>query len=169
MNAWGWTFLISNLVYWGIFVKLAAVGPRKRLPIVLGIVHMLLATLVSVAPIRSFVDADYAGFGLGLIRFEGHAATLPATLILGWALASAWYVVARARGRGMLWVATFDLLFALNSAAATLIHQSDHRIQFGDALTIDGLWAVAIMLGLFAGAPLVSSVWALRRVQTSGA
>jgi hypothetical protein len=165
MNAWGWTFLISNLVYWGVFVRLGRKGPRKTLPIIVGVVHMFLATVVSVAPLRSFFDPKYLGFGLGLLRFEGRDATLPATIILIWALASAWFVVARARGRGMFSVAAFDLLFAMNSVAATLARPSDHSIQFGDALTISGVWAVVIMLVLFAGAPLVSSAWALRRVE----
>jgi len=121
-----------------------------------------------VAPFRSALDRTYLGFGLGLLRFEGSDAALPATIILAWALASAWFVVARARGRGMFWVAAFDLLIALNSAAGTLIGQSDNSIQFGDALTINGVWAVVIMLALFAGAPLASSGWALRRVRGDG-
>jgi hypothetical protein len=162
MNAWGWTFLLSNLVYWAMFLKVARAGSRRPLPIVVGVIHMLFAALVSVAPVRSLFDPDYIGFGLGLLRFDGRAAALPALVILGGALASAWIVVSRVPGRGLLLVAAFDLMFALNSAAATLSPGSDHRIQFGDGLTIDGLWAVSIMLCLFAAAPLLSSAWAWR-------
>ena len=169
MNAWGWTFLLSNLLYWAIFLKIARNGSRLPLPIAVGVIHMLFAALVSVAPARSLLDPHYLGFGLGLLRFEGRAATLPASVILACALAAAWIVVSQAPRRGLLLVAAFDLLFALNSAVATLSPGRDHRIQFGDALTIDGLWAVATMLFLFAGAPLMSSGWAWRRHQMSPA
>jgi hypothetical protein len=168
MNIWGWTFLLSNVLYWGIFLKVARTGSRRGLPIAIGIIHMLFATLVSVAPLRSFFDPQYLGFGLGLLRFQGRAATLPSSVVLAFALASAWLVVSRSARPGFLLVAMFDLLFAINTAAGILV-SSDHRIQFGNALTIDGILAIAIMLSLFAGAPLLSSGWAWRRHQANPA
>jgi hypothetical protein len=163
MNAWGWVFVVSAVVYWSVFIVLAKSGPRQPLPIAIGVMHMLIAMLLAVAPIRSFFDPQYLGLSLGLLRFEGRAATVPATLILAWALASAWVTVARGRGPHMLWVAAFDLLFAANQTAAIAV-KSDTSIQFGHALTITGAASVAIMLALFALGPLVSSGWALRRV-----
>jgi hypothetical protein len=164
MNAWGWVFVISAAAYWSVFIVLARSGPRKALPIGIGVLHMLIAMLLAVAPMRSFFDPDYLGLSLGVLRFEGRAATLPAAVILVWALASAWLTVAWGRGRPMLWVAAFDLLFAMNQTAA-ILRNSDTSIQFGNALTITGVSAVLIMLMLFALGPLVSSGWALRRVQ----
>jgi hypothetical protein len=122
---------------------------------------MLLATVVSVAPVRSFFDPEYLGFALGLLRFEGRAATLPSAVVLIGALASAWLVVSRSSGRSLLLVALFDLLFAVNAAAGTIM-RGDYRIQFGNALTIDGIVGLAVMLLLFAGAPLLSAGWAWR-------
>ena len=167
MNIWGWTFAVSVVVYWGVFVVLARRGSATRTHVVVGVIHMLIATPFVVAPIRSFFDPDYLGFGFGLLRFEGQAATLPSLVILTWALASAWLIVGRGRGRGMWCVAAFDLFVALNSAATTLLTRSDNHIQFGNALTIGGIWAALIMLALFTVAPLMSSAWALRRVQFS--
>lgn len=167
MNVWGWIFSLSAIVYWGVFVVLARRGSPTKIHLAVGVIHMLIATPFTVAPIRSFFDPDYLGFAFGLLRFEGRAATLPSLAILTWALASAWLIVSRGRGRGMWCVAAFDLFVALNSAATTLMARSDNQIQFGNALTIGGIWAVLIMLALFTVAPLVSSVWALRRVQFS--
>ena len=167
MNAWGWIFLASSVVYWAIFLKVAWSGSGRPVPILVGVVHMLFAMGLSVAPARSFFDPHYHGFGLGLLRFEGQAATLPASIILGWALASAWIAVSRAPGRWLLVVAVFDLLFALNSAGAMLTPGSDHRIQLGDALTIGGLWGATIMLLLLAAAPLLSSGWAWRHQKST--
>ena len=162
MNLWGWTFVLSNVVYWGIFLRSVRLGPKRRLAVAIGVVHMLLATVVSVAPIRSLFDPNYLGFALGVLRFEGRAATLPSAIVLVSALASAWLVVSRASGgRGLLLVALFDFLFAVNAAAGTIV-RGDYRIQFGDALTIDGLVGLSIMLLLFAGAPLLSAGWAWR-------
>jgi hypothetical protein len=60
-----------------------------------------------------------------------------------------------------LLVALFDGLFAVNAAAGTIM-RGDYRIQFGNALTIDGLVGLSIMLMLFAGARLLSAWWAWR-------
>ena len=164
MNIWGLVFVVSVVVYWGVFVVLSRRGSPAKTHLLLGIVHMLIATIFVVAPFRSFFDANYLGFGFGLLRFEGRAATLPSLLVLAWALASAWLIVGRGIGRAMWWVAGFDLFVALNSAAGTLLVHSDNQIQFGNALTIGGIWAVLIMLAFLTVAPLVSSAWAIRRV-----
>ena len=34
VNAWGWTFLLSNLLYWAIFLTIARTGSRRPLAIV---------------------------------------------------------------------------------------------------------------------------------------
>lgn len=165
MNVWGWVFVVSVAIYWGVFLVLARRNSPTKTHIVLGVIHMLIATIFVVAPIRSFFDPNYLGFGLGLLRFDGRAATLPSLIVLTWAVASAWLIVGRGRGRAMWWVAGFDLLVAVNSAATTVLARSDNHIQFGNALTIGGLWALVIMLALFTVAPLLSSAWAVRRVQ----
>jgi hypothetical protein len=166
MSIWGWVFAISATVYWSVFLRLTRSGPRRPLPLVIGVLHMLIAMLLAVAPFRSLFDPHYLGLSLGVLRFEGRAATLPATVILAWALASAWVTVARGHGRAMLWVAAFDLLFAANQTAA-LFRNSDTSIQFGNALTITGASALLMMFGLFALGPFISSGWAMRRAYES--
>jgi hypothetical protein len=161
MNVWAWTFLLSNVLYWGLFIRSAIFGRARRIAVVIGVVHMLFASTVSVAPIRSLFDPGYVGFALGVLRFEGRAATLPSALVLAGSLVSASLLTSRTSGRQLLFVAIFDFLFAIDTAAGTVMH-GDYRIQFGDALTIDGLIGLGVMLLLFAGAPLVSAGWTWR-------
>jgi hypothetical protein len=162
MNLWGWTFLVTNLMCWAVFVRRVQRGPHQRYAVGIGVLHMLLATLVSVAPARSFFDPQYHGFALGLLRFEGRAATIPSILVLASALACASVVVSRPSRRGFWFVAIFDVLLAFTVAAGTIAH-GDYRIQFGDALTLDGILGLAVMLLLFAGAPLFSAGWVWRQ------
>ena len=125
--------------------------------------HLLLAAFFSVAPIRSLIDPDYPGLAFGMLRFEGAVGSLPATIVLVWALACAYLAVARGSGRAMAWVAAFDLLMAANLAAGILAPGGSSDIQFGEHLTISGPTAIAIMLLLFVTFPLASGVWAGRR------
>jgi hypothetical protein len=163
MTPWIKIALITNLVYWAVFVSLAIRRRPGAGAIVLGVMHMLLAGVVSVAPIRSFVDADYPGFRIGVLHFEHRGATLPATIILVWALSSAFLLASRARG-GKLWVVVgFDVLFALNQLADILRSGTGGNIQFGEHLTIGGLQAALIMAALFVGGPALSAWWTGRR------
>jgi hypothetical protein len=99
MTPWLKIALFTNLVYWAVFVTLAVRRRPGVAAIVLGVMHMLLAGVVSVAPIRSFVDPDYPGFRIGVLQFEHRAATPVAASILLWALTCAFLLAGRARGR----------------------------------------------------------------------
>ena len=163
MTPWLKIALVTNLVYWAVFVSLAVRRKPGAAAIVLGVMHMLLAGVVSVAPIRSFVDPAYPGFRVGVLHFEHRAATLPSALMLVWALASAFLLASRARG-GKLWVVVgFDLLFALNQLLDILRSGTGGNIQFGEHLTISGLQAALIMAVLFVGGPALSAWWSGRR------
>jgi len=160
MAPWIPLFVISNLVYWAIFVFLAI---RKHSPpaaTTLGALHMLLAAALSVAPFRSFFDPRYPGFALGILRFEGRYATRPTAAMLAWALAAAWLLASRRSG-SMLWVVVIgDVLFAINQLLGLTTSSAENDIQFGEYLTIHGVQALLIMAILFVVGPAISAWWA---------
>ena len=167
MTVWLWIALISNLVYWKIFVTLVRRHRPGKAALAVGLVHMLFAAPLVVAPIRSLIDPGYIGYSLGLIRFEGQTAVLPAALFLGWALSSAWSAVAGKRGWWLKSLAIGDLLFAANLGATFARNYwrgelGGKVIQFGEHLTLSGpLWAGVLVL-LFVVPFAYSARWALR-------
>jgi hypothetical protein len=160
---WALVSLPINAVTASFFVILALRKRPGAAAVAIGALHLLLSAVFSVAPWRSFFDPRYPGFAVGLLRFEGRFATLPASVLFAWALTSALVCASRSRGRSLWIVATGDGAFALNMLAATLFGGGGNDIQFGQYLTIRGLAAAALMAVLFAGGPLASSVWAIRR------
>ena len=70
MTPWIAIALVTNLVYWAVFVTLAVRRRPGAGAVALGVMHMLLAAAFSVAPFRSFVDPAYPGFRLGMLHFE---------------------------------------------------------------------------------------------------
>src|SRR5512145_31448 len=107
--------------YWSIFFYLLKLRRWNVAALAVGVLHMLLATFGSVAPIRSVIDSNYAGWQIGLIRFEGWAVPLPAALMLVWSLASAWLAVGRGTGRPMKMIAVGDAFLGSNLIAYLLI------------------------------------------------
>ena len=173
MSTWLWVFLISNIVYWSIFFYLLTRRRWDAPALTFGGLHMLFASLIAAAPIRCFFDPSYIGYQLGLIRFEGRWAVLPATLFLAWALSSAWIAVARGRGRWMKLVAVGDILFALNLGGGFMLdlargELAGSKIQGGEFFTLTGTVAALIPLLLFALPFLASALWATRRAHSGG-
>jgi hypothetical protein len=164
MTTWVAIALVTNLIYWTVFVFLAIRRRAGAGAVALGVMHMLLAAAFSVAPFRSFLDPAYPGFGLGVLRFEGRNATLPTALLLLWALSSALLLASGARGRVLWIVAVGDALFALNQLVS-LAREGGGEIQFGEHLTIGGIQALLIMALLFVGGPSWSAWWAGRRAR----
>ena len=173
MSIWLWVVLVSNVVYWSIFFYLLT-RRRWNVPaLASGILHMLFASALVAAPIRSFFDPNYVGFGLGLLQFEGRWATFPATLFLIWALSSAWITVSRGRGRWMKSVAVGDLLFALNLGGGFLLDLvrgdlAESKIQGGEFFLLQGTVAALIPFLFFALPFVASGIWAMRRAQSNG-
>ena len=165
MSPWIWIGLVTNAVYLAVFVILLVRHRPGFLATVLGSVHLLLGAAMSVAPFRSFIDADYPGFVLGVLEFQKRAATLPTACLLAWAVASAWILASRRRGPALWVVAIGDVLFALNQIASMVETGSNNIIQFGEHLTIQGLPAVLIMGILFVLGPVVSGWWAGTRAR----
>lgn len=175
MTLWLWIVLVSLVVYWSIFSYLLGRKGRRDVPaLVFGISHMLFASMLVAAPIRSLLDPDYMGYQIGFIRFEGMAASVPAALILVWGLAAAWITAARGRGRGMMVVAVGDILFAFNLGGSILLdllrgNFAGTKIQGGEYFTLSGSLAALIILIVVVAPFLLSAIWATRRAKSGGA
>jgi hypothetical protein len=70
MTIWLWIALVSNVVYWGIFFFLVSHRRWTKASLAVGVLHMIFASLLVVAPIRSLIDPNYIGYSIGFIRFE---------------------------------------------------------------------------------------------------
>ena len=70
MTLWRWIALVSSMVYWSVFFYLISFRRWNVAAFAVGMLHMLLAMLGSVAPIRSLIDPNNGGWQIGLIRFE---------------------------------------------------------------------------------------------------
>lgn len=172
MTVWLWMALISNVIYWSLFFYLAAHRRRHRGALAVGLLHLLFAVPLVVAPIRALLDASYVGYQLGFIRFEGRAAVLPTSIILAWALSGAWLAVSGSSHKaGLKTLAIGDLLFALNFGAHFLLdwyrgELAGPQIQFGEHLTLYGPLAALIPTLLFAIPFVASAGWALVRAHS---
>ena len=169
MAIWFQIALVLNVLYWGVFFYLLS-RRRWNIPaLIVGVFHMLFAAVVSVAPIRSLLDPDYIGYGLGVLQFEKRAVVVPATLVLGWALAAAWLTVGKGKGRWMRLVMVGDFFFSLSMGITILFDDSQNwKFQLGEYFTATGAAGLLILLGLFTGPLLVSGIWAAMRTQAGG-
>lgn len=168
MTVWLWIALLSNLIYWTIFFSLVARRRWNKPALAVGVLHMLFASLLVVAPIRSLIDPAYIGYQIGLIRFEGRATALPAAIFLIWSLTAAWSAVSGKSGRWLKAIAVGDLLFAFNLGAGLV---GDYLrgelngavIEFGEHLTLAGpIWAGVLLL-IFVVPFVASARWAMRQ------
>ena len=170
MASWFWLGLTLNVVVWSIFVYLLTHRQWSLGALLAGILHMLFAAVVSIAPFRSLLDPNYAGLGLGFLSFNGVKASLFATLIFAWSVAAAWLAVGKGRGRWLNLVLVGDIFLALNFGGSTLLEGSSDnwRVDFGEGRSITGLGGALILLFLFTFPFLVSAVWAARRSRSNG-
>jgi hypothetical protein len=170
MAIWFWLALASNTVVWSIFFYQLSRHRWNVVALIVGIFHMLFSVVLSVAPFRSFLDPNYPGLGLGFLRFEGMVATLPATLIFGWAVAAAWLAISKGRGRWMTLIVVGDIFLALNFGGSTLLEGSSDnwRIDFGEGRSITGLASALILLLVFTFPFVASAIWAASRSRSNG-
>jgi hypothetical protein len=170
MAIWFWLALASNVVVWSIFFYQLSRRRWNVAALIVGILHMLFSVILSVAPFRSLLDPNYPGLGLGFLRFEGMAATLPATLIFGWAVAAAWLAISKGRGRWMTLIVVGDIFLALNFGGSTLLEGSSDnwRIDFGEGRSITGLASAFILLLVFTFPFVASAIWAASRSRSNG-
>ena len=163
MTPWLWIAVVSNLIYWAAFLILLRRRRAGAVGILVGIIHLLLAGVFSVAPIRSAIDPNYPGLAFGILRFEGRSAVIPAATVLIWALSCAYLAVGKGTGRAMWWVAVFDLLMAANLAAGILSAGGDNTIQFGEHFTVPASAGLVLMFLIFVLGPAASAVWSARK------
>jgi len=169
MAIWFQMAIALNAIYWAVFIYLLSRRRWDATALAIGTFHMLFAAVVSVAPIRSFLDPGYAGYGLGFLHFEKRAVVIPASLILGWALAAAWVTVGRGRGRWMRLVMVGDLFLALNMGVSILLDGPQNwKFQLGEHLAVTGAAGLFILLCFFTLPFVVSAVWALSRTRAGG-
>jgi len=169
MNIWTTIFLVTNAVYWAVFFYLLSRRRWNATALVVGLFHMLLASVLSVAPFRSLLDSDYR-WQLGFVGFDGQVAVIPAFLTLAWALAAAWITVANGKGGWMWLIAVGDVLFALNLGAAIVLFPlrgnfTYQRIQLGEGFVLSGMLASVVLLLCFVVPPMGSGIWAARRAR----
>lgn len=173
MTRWLWIALISNLLYWSLFAYWCSKKQWTWSGFGVGTLHMLFASLLVVAPIRSLIDPDYPGYQLGVLRFEKRAAVIPAALILIWALTSAYLAIRRGYGKRLRLIAAGDILFAVLMGGLFVENWwkgelSGPQIQFGEHLTLSGpLWALVPIL-LYVLPFCLSAIWAMRRTHWTG-
>jgi len=169
MAIWFQIALALNVIYWAVFFYLLSRRRWNAPALAVGVFHMLFAAVVSVAPIRSLLDPDYVGYGLGVLHFEKRAVALPAALILGWALAAAWVAVGKGRGRWMRLVMVGDLFFALGIGVSILLDDPrGWKFQLGEHFTAVGVAGLLILLCLFTLPFIASATWAASRTRAGG-
>jgi len=169
MAVWFQIGIVVNVVCWAVFLYLLWRRRWNVAALAVGVFHMLFAAVNSVAPVRSLLDPDYAGYGLGVFQFEGRAVALPAALVLAWALTSAWVAVGCGRGRWMRLVMIGDLFFAAAVGVSIIFGDPrDWRFQLGEHFTADGVAGLFILLCLFTLPFALSAVWAARRTRAGG-
>lgn len=172
MNIWTAIFLVTNAVYWAVFFYLLSRRRWNAAALEVGLFHMLLASVLSVAPFRSLLDSDYR-WQLGYVGFDGPVAVIPALVTLGWTLAAAWITVAKGKGNWMWLIAAGDVLFALNLGAAIVLfpfrgNLAYQKIQFGETFVLSGMKASLILLLCFVVPPMGIGIWAARRARSVG-
>ncbi len=165
-----WTALLvgSNALYWGVFVYLLSRRRWSWSGLCVGLLHMIISAPLVLGPWRAlFGDAGFH-YQVGYLEGSGLWAFFPASVLLMWALGSAWLAVALAGGRWMLVGAIGDALMALNIAGGLVANRAAlaaERIQGGEYFTITGGALVAAILLMFAMPLVACSVWSFRRVR----
>jgi len=167
MDTWFQLAIALNVVVLATFVFLLS---RRRWALgglAISVLHLVLATFSSAAPFRAALDPEYAGLGLGLLRFERQEAIVPAAVFLVWAVTCILVPLLGGTSKRMLVIALGDGLWALNIGASILISR-DWTFQLGEFLTIDGVPGLLVLWGLFTLPFAVSAVWAVSGVRRAG-
>ena len=166
--AWMWMAAATIIASWSAFLYALTRRHWNFAGLIVGVFHMLFAATLSFAPFRSWFDSNYLGLGLGFLRFDGHRATLPCTLMLAWALAAALIVVIKGRGRWMVLVVAGDAFWAVNFGGSLLSEDAlKSKVQLGDEATFRGPWALLILVAFYVLPFVLSAIWCARRLRDS--
>jgi len=164
MTPWGLGYVVTNALYWALFLRWKALYRPASNALLVGVLHVFCAGLVEY-PLRPLLEPRYRGWGIGFLQFEGREAVLPTLLILAWALASAFLAVAVGRGRWMLWIGIGDILWVVNVFAFQAMNLLARRGQYDfqvETVQVRGPAAAVIVELLFVSAFIYSARWAFR-------
>jgi len=162
MTVWLAGGIALSVAFWIAFVLLRRRFEASPSQALAAAVQVGPAGLLSVAPWRSVLDPTYIGYSLGVLRFPGRTASLPATLVLLSLLVSAWILLRFRGGRPYAVPAIVNLLFALNLGLGMLGGEAP-RFQLGEHLTLTGAPALALELVLLVLPFLLVAAWCVRR------
>lgn len=110
------------------------------------VAHLVFVAPQVVVAIRAWCDRAYAGYRLGLLRFEGRPATLPGALVLVWGAASALLLASVGRGPA-LWVPLLgDLFFVLMQGIPLVRARRTISLQGGEYFRLQGWLALALIV-----------------------
>lgn len=164
---WAWVALGVSavlLLVWTLVARRAKAGAPAAF---IGLAHLVVAGLHSAAPVRGYLDPQYAGYGFGLLSAAGG---LPVTITAGavWVVAvlGAFLALSKARA-AMAFVALSSLAFAVIIGAPLardlLVTADTSKVQLGQYLTIPGAAAIGLLLVLLVLPFVAGFVWAGRR------
>jgi hypothetical protein len=134
--------------------------------LIVSVGSLLVAVFNSAAPFRGAIDPDYVGFGFGLLQADkGIAVSLLAGPLLLFGAISAFLAVSRTHGAALWLVAAFSaallIILGVPIMQGMFADPEANAIQFGEYLTIPGLFASAIYLLLLVPF-IVGLLWAPR-------
>ena len=171
---WAVVGLVVLVMYGSLFGWWVHGSNWTRGGLLVGLVNMAVVAIHLVAPIRGYLDSDYAGYRFGLLALDaGILVTLVTGTIVVLCLASARVAVRGIPGPTMWVVAATDAALLVNLlvpfASASLEEIAAFHINLGEYVTIPGALALFIVVGVFM-LPLGGSVWwALRRIRAPAA
>ncbi len=166
MSPWGIGYVLSNGLYWLVFLYWRdRYRPRPAAQLA-GILHVFFAGLLDF-PLRPLMDPGFRGWGIGFLQFHGReTATLATGVLLAWTLLATWIAVARGKGLAMLWIAVGDWIWGLNVLWFQMqnLRRGQGEYDFSiETVSVSGVWAEIIVRLLFAGAFSYAGSWAYRQ------
>ena len=136
--------------------------PQKSL-VVFALAHSPYLILNLVAPFRGIMDANYAGYSMGLIQLPPG---IWVTIVVGAIVVMSFLVMTKALQNKMAkwWIVTviFDLLILIAIAGPvlldTLTNMEDYRLELGEYLQLSG-WVVALFIISIIPGPMLYATW----------
>lgn len=150
-----------------IVVLAARRSPGTRTGMLLAVPLLIVLCLNGAAPVRGAIDPGYMGYVFGMLSADmGLAVTFIAGPIVVACFVSALIAATRRRGKQM-WIvsatcAALAIILGLPLARTALDDPSANMIQLGEYLTIPGLAATFILLGLLVLPFGYGSLWSAR-------
>jgi hypothetical protein len=165
--------LTVNLAIWGLFGYLVLCRRWTKASLAVAILHLLLITPMSIAPLRALTEPETFNLGLAWLQVPGAWAAIPALIIWTWGLAAAVIALTRPYGGVLRLIVAGDLTLAANFGTFfTFMMLQDAirslRMQAGEFLTLSGVVPAILLMVLLVVPFTFSAWWALRQARMSG-